>query len=44
MLSTGYVCATAVVIINIMCKIYACHVGYKIVVYVTDIQYCIQWK
>ena len=37
-------CGTAKLHINIMYKIYACHVEYKIVIYVADIQYCIQWK
>ena len=35
-------CGTAKLYINIMCKMYACHVGYKSVIYVTDIQYCIK--
>ena len=37
-------CGIAKLYINIMCKMYACHVEYKIVMYVTDLQYCIQWK
>ena len=29
-------CGTAKLYINIMCKMYACHVGYKSVIYVTE--------
>ena len=37
-------CGTANLYNTIMSKMYECHVGYKTVIYVTDIQYCIQWK
>ena len=37
-------CGTANLCKAIMSKMYGCHIGYKIVIYVTDIQDCNQWK